>query len=279
MPNHVTNELRILNQSKEKQVEIFGKILNKDNQLSFKNIVPMPESLSITAGSTTDEFVEILQGRVPKWVKYHNPEITTVDEACDLLLKRYGDRYESYLNEGRTALQNKEKYGHETWNTWCIEKWGTKWDAYDQPEDGYDLERTNVIRFQTAWSTPVGVFEALATMFENIVFEVKYADEDTGSNCGTFTFNHAGIISDDSAPDWNSLDECGQRKWRKFAFELSNPDSAPEDYGFNSNFDYIDEDEDEDEDEDDGEILNVSLLESESVSDNDNIVEDIVEDD
>lgn len=69
------------------------------------------------------------------------------------------------------------------WYEWNIEHWGTKWDAYDFDEYAkYDKE----FSFQTAWTTPIPIIEALSRMFPDVEFNVRYADEDIGSNLGQF---------------------------------------------------------------------------------------------
>ena len=49
------------------------------------------------------------------------------------------------------------------WYAWAVKNWGTKWNACDAEYSTIDPE--NVIWFDTAWSPPVAVFEALARHF------------------------------------------------------------------------------------------------------------------
>ena len=44
------------------------------------------------------------------------------------------------------------------WYNWCIEKWGTKWNAYDT----YINEEKLYVKFDTAWTAPFLVFEKIA---------------------------------------------------------------------------------------------------------------------
>lgn len=66
------------------------------------------------------------------------------------------------------------------WFDWHLEYWNTKWNAYD----GYVLTDTHSITlvFNTAWSAPTPIYQKLADIGYDI--EVKWADEDLGSNCG-----------------------------------------------------------------------------------------------
>ena len=66
------------------------------------------------------------------------------------------------------------------WYTWNTIKWGTKWNGYET-----DRVSDELLTFETAWSTPIPVFEALAAKFPDEEFSVKWADENLGYNCGT----------------------------------------------------------------------------------------------
>jgi hypothetical protein len=54
------------------------------------------------------------------------------------------------------------KYGYSGWYDWCVANWGTKWDIGDDSnleldEDGLGFSGS----FDSAWSPPIGVMEAL----------------------------------------------------------------------------------------------------------------------
>lgn len=89
------------------------------------------------------------------------------------------------------------------WYQWQIENWGTKWNAYDlsrkryydYPADtNYDI-RTSTIVFDTAWNTPRPVFDALFAKFPDLTFEIHYADEAIGENCGIIR-GKSGVCSE-----------------------------------------------------------------------------------
>lgn len=61
---------------------------------------------------------------------------------------------------------------------WCIANWGTKWNAYNIEWIADYAE----MRFDTAWSTPEPIFEALKAKFPAIRFSVGYYDEDMYSD-------------------------------------------------------------------------------------------------
>jgi hypothetical protein len=79
------------------------------------------------------------------------------------------------------AIRNYRKYGYATWYDWSCENWGTKWDAY-----GQSRKSENEFSFKTAWAHPFPVMCEMSKMFRSLVFEIKYADEDIGSNVGHY---------------------------------------------------------------------------------------------
>lgn len=97
----------------------------------------------------------------------------------------------SHIFQGSLGRAEEEKYGKENcWYEWNIKNWGTKWNAYDVSIGD------NQVHFNTAWSTPLPIFRALAEKFPDLEIYVKYADEDFGCNCGEITYyNNAETIN------------------------------------------------------------------------------------
>ena len=58
-----------------------------------------------------------------------------------------------------------EGYTTPEWYAWACDNWGTKWNACDARYSTEDPEHE--IRFETAWSPPEPVFEALAQRFHD----------------------------------------------------------------------------------------------------------------
>lgn len=89
--------------------------------------------------------------------------------------------------------------------------WGTKWNAYDVVCRGYGTF------FDTAWSTPYPIFEALANKFPLLKITVLYADEDIGYNCGMFKFFN-GDASQYTNRDGNIADmQHTFKNWTEYA--------------------------------------------------------------
>lgn len=72
--------------------------------------------------------------------------------------------------------KNLKETGHITWYSWCCDNWGTKWNACHYEED--DL-KDGYIRFQfdTAWSLPTPIMEALVEKYPNLTFDYDFREE------------------------------------------------------------------------------------------------------
>ena len=191
MPNHVTNLLTITAATEERVAEIKSLIEGKfDNgetmHIDFDKIVPRPESLNITSGSTTDNGIAILKYRagdetdIRRIMQYQwGKGFDTPEDLINYILEKGS----ANLEEAQKALDNEKLYGHRDWYGWSRDNWGTKWNAYSQ-----ELREDGVIKFETAWSTPEPVICALSRMFPDAQFDVRYADEDFGHNVGEYTY-------------------------------------------------------------------------------------------
>lgn len=92
----------------------------------------------------------------------------------------------------KDCIVNKDSHVSEVegrpwfnWYEWHVKYWGTKWNAYD----GYTIIKPHqlIFVFSTAWSAPFSIYEQLTKLGYD--FEVRYADEDIGSNCGLITWD------------------------------------------------------------------------------------------
>jgi hypothetical protein len=125
MPNWCNNTVQINHKDPAKMYELVEAI----NEGKFCNFaIPVPESLHIVAGRVGDDT---------------DPEQIKLQEQ---------------------TMNNLSVYGYATWYDFCVNKWGTKWDvdAYDTVEydDAHD-KRGITFGFDSAWSPPTGVYEAL----------------------------------------------------------------------------------------------------------------------
>lgn len=206
MPNHVTNILTITGPEElvaKIKAEISGKHVDGTSMhIDFNKIIPRPDTLNITSGSSTSNGIAILKWRqgdpsdIRKIMGFNWATEFTTEEALITYMLEKGS---ANLEEAQKALDNIRDYGHKDWYSWSNTNWGTKWNAYSQNSD----EGSNEIEFETAWSTPYPVIEALSCKFPEAVISMRYADEDFGHNCGEYTF-HAGNIVEETTPEGGS---------------------------------------------------------------------------
>jgi hypothetical protein len=74
-----------------------------------------------------------------------------------------------------------------TWYDWCIDNWGTKWNAiYDEFQEKNN--DPHVIHFVTAYHPPIPVMNALACKYPKVSFSLEYFDEQDHDDITTVEF-------------------------------------------------------------------------------------------
>lgn len=200
MPNHITNIIEF--ECTDEQFEAIKARLCNDpgddpySSLDFNRIVPMPESLNIEAGSVGEnafrhykKYMELKSNGHPKLAaKLYDVFVNKPDQ--------YG--HEHTVEEwelGKAYYDNLMLYGCATWYDWCIENWGTKWNAYDRNVN----DEAHYFEFCTAWSGVPKLVQKISEIFPGIRIEYKFADEDIGNNVGWFVFQ-GGEMEEDYSP-------------------------------------------------------------------------------
>jgi hypothetical protein len=87
--------------------------------------------------------------------------IPVPSELKETMAGSYGDEDKQRALEAQTQ-RNIEKYGVGNWYDFCCARWGTKWDVDCQGQvDVHPEGKTVTASFDSAWSPPTGVYEAL----------------------------------------------------------------------------------------------------------------------
>lgn len=199
MPNFVRHNIHITGE--KEQLDKFIAQVGKNDAFSFQNIIPMPESLTIPSGSYTKKALDYAKAlrdgsaideglarffkSLPGDGKDYSGIIPGDSTMCGKPLSK-----ELFLRLGEVALDNLNKYGAADWYDWRVKYWGTKWDAGEPKSEVCD--ECVKISFDTAWSTPDGIWNKLAEMFPTLNFAISFADEDIGHNCGKISI-HDGV--------------------------------------------------------------------------------------
>lgn len=185
MPNHCSNKLVVRGSVSVIDLMI-EKVRGSDSAFDFEKIVPMPESLNIESGSTTDYALAIIEyydgdsSALKKvleypWVKSMN--IVKLDDLANHLIKTE----KANMINGLKAKHNMKTYGHKDWYDWKVHHWGTKWNAYDGDKEWSPFGQGKFIRFVTAWGPPVPVIEKLSKEFPSLAFDLRYSVEGEGT--------------------------------------------------------------------------------------------------
>lgn len=200
MPNYVMNTVKFVGDEQEVQNVLKQIAENGEGPgiIDFNKIIEMPDCLNLTDGSITNVAVETVLRAIENDSHFTKATIKTVLSTIEddshlrsnfSLATMTNEKYERRVeNSGKTKkdllmlglqyITNKVLYGHMTWYDWCIDNWGTKWNAREQFCDG------NAISFKTAWSAPFPIINEIARRNPSIKIEHEWADEDIGNNCG-----------------------------------------------------------------------------------------------
>lgn len=242
MPNHVTTIFTLEGLSGDALAKAQAVFLDDKRLVDFNMLMPMPDCLrgfEPHSGITTR--AELALGLVKE----------PVQGATDLSAITANLGVSNAMRAATTpvraddipliarALSNYAECGFLYWYDWCNENWGTKWGAYGQshawPEDATEFE------FQTAWSHPWAIMKLLSERVGDVRISVRYADEDTGSNCGKYTLLAGEVSDEDIAPRNSEMTDAEKSKWVEFAFKLTHPNDDPREYGYNENWVYDEE--------------------------------------
>lgn len=216
MPNHVTHRIVVTGPSDavarfkaafliEKTNQDIDGAEHRYTQFDFNVLVPMPELLRKSECSSSIQDGLIVLGRTDivdsfglvgpiadqvalylsfPWVK--EAGVADYDSLRALLLERNPTCVEKAIR----AIKAYELYGHTSWYSWSIRNWGTKWNAYSFREIS-DCDGRFEFMFDTAWSTPDPIFDALAERPEVTDLTITIHAFDEGWN-----FAFIGSISD-----------------------------------------------------------------------------------
>lgn len=189
MPNWTSNEV-VVSAKKPILAEIKEKVKG-DRAFDFNKIIPMPDDLNIEQSSELDYGVVLyLTDKLNKEIKDIDVNNVNILKALvhnmfnanwpEEMYNRCKDLPDSKKDElykkGKQYINNYMLYGFPTWYGWCINNWGTKWNACDVSvlEDGDNL----VYMFDTAWDIPTPVLRKLSEEYPDAKFIHTYRFED-----------------------------------------------------------------------------------------------------
>lgn len=215
MPNHIHNEItlpkghedKILRTEDGEQFVDFNLVIECPPIITTESAPAICEHWAQIALGMCDYNGDSIEGdglvAITKKIHISNVRKTLIDGP---FLK---DASDENFNLTMQMIRAYKKTGFMNWYDWNIANWGTKWNAYETKvvTEG----SSTVITFDTAWSAPFLVLEALANKTD-IVFVHRWASEDTGSHCGRCDYVNS---------DKNTIhDLSGTKAGYELAFEL-----------------------------------------------------------
>lgn len=192
MPNWVNTVIEF-DGSKENIDAVFKAIAGEGEQktIDFNRLIPMPDSLNVESSSLTEIAYTYYYAKEFDCLPEGKSNAKNCREVIDRVESNPNIDPKKMLELGKQLHENKEQFGALTWYEWCIDNWGTKWNAC------YSGQTENSIEFSTAWSWPEPIMQKLAEVCHehNVSFSGEWADEDCGNNTGSFSFDEKGNFS------------------------------------------------------------------------------------
>lgn len=182
MPNHVLNVWKIKNIPKDKIDYVLNKLAVKYTTPEYKG--------------ATEEYIIDFDLIIPE---------PRFKKDCPK---------DCIVNKDSHVMEDKDRPWFD-WYEWHCRYWNTKWNAYD----GYTIVGKTQITFvfSTAWSFPYAVAVELAKQL-GYDLELKYADEDYGSNCGiyqTHEFDKTYLVFTDKSEQPDNV-KFARNLWDKY---------------------------------------------------------------
>jgi hypothetical protein len=202
MPNHVTTRCTVTGPAADVAAFRTRCIVPVDgsDQFDFNAVIPMPEILRGTEdGTRAEEGAALLLAAGSRGAPYatlglYDHQIAYIrgeaglprDASISDVARAFLEKHPDWREHGEKRLRAVVETGFVSWYSWSIDKWGTKWGAYSFAIDEEEPGRL-AVKFDTAWSFPTPVFDALVEQYPTLTFDCLTFDE--GSNfAGTGQF-------------------------------------------------------------------------------------------
>lgn len=244
MPNHVTHKIAVLGPPED--IAAFKKRcilpdLDKDGRknedgspligFDFDSLIPMPEYLRNTPSDSIGEIgYEVWYQNSDEWkVVLGYPWVAN-------LFVEAGFQIFSRENLQKVLYKNNPKYkemadrihrnvietGFKNWYDWSRHNWGTKWNSYSFKEfaDG----KTYRFSIETAWTSPIPVFEKLVAEFPTLILKISSFDEGENFACEGFFYGENCAVLYDEREVYHEVEREDQKvmnRIRRYVYRKS----------------------------------------------------------
>lgn len=182
MADYVSSLLEITGPTE--QLAEFGRLHLVGEMFDFNTICPMPPGLDIESSSAVETGYAALYGNwqeVAHYWMFKDPAKTfgypfplQSREQVIACLKSFNCA-DMYLVPAEQYYKNITEHGHGDWYGWCLEHWGTKWNA-DEVSVAIAPKKI-IVKFVTAGAYPKPILKKLSLAFPSLEFHVRYVDE------------------------------------------------------------------------------------------------------
>lgn len=204
MPNHCWNNVNMRNIGKNE--EFYTKDKEGVTNFDFQKIIPAPKDLYAPDTSTSyaydaelrEVIITALENLVQRdrysfissqYVTEKLPTIEAERKALNEYYEKFNIDRNDVLRIGLIRFTNLVKHGFVSWYEFCINVWGTKWNAWDT----FIVDDDNV-EFTTAWGPPYGIFMKISEMYPYDLITVNWSEE--GGHNGLLQFHSGECIQD-----------------------------------------------------------------------------------
>lgn len=216
MPNWVTNKVQAPS-------HVIRAMLNAEGRIDFETAAPFPGPFGEDWDGIFLDAVEAAEILCGGPVNAHPLMVALEAESRRRFdIKKLSDEsFDQFVG----MVRNWRACGYLHGMDFARKVWGTKWNAGRGQAD----PDAGMCEFETASTCPLGVLLKVSERFPDDAITVTYADEEIGSNCGTFTLKGGQIVSLDIAPSWSDMDDAAKAHWKAFAHKVKGSEPEAED--------------------------------------------------
>lgn len=205
MPNWITNKIKAPS-------HVIAAMVNEKGHVDFSLMAPFPgvdewDGIYGNAGTAAEVAVNKPLSDHPLIARMEKVNRASMD-----VTKLSDESFEQFVG----MLRNYRKCGYLHSMDYARAVWGTTWNACESQAD----VQAGTAEFETAWSCPKPIFLELSKRFHCDEIVVEFADEDIGSNCGSFTVKNGEFIAQDIAPCRSDMSDEHRSHWKAFAYRV-----------------------------------------------------------
>lgn len=146
-----------------------------DHEFDFNKVIPYPDKYG-----DVDKLARVNEKKREAECKKYGKKLT--QKQRDAVFEKYPSITDGY-NSG----------GYE----WCINNWGTKWNACEVSVQGKPKDGVLYYGFDTAWSPPEPIIKKLGTLFPKLTLALTFSEPGVGFE-GELVMKHGKV----------SVEEC-----------------------------------------------------------------------